>query len=411
MKSISLFHPTRKLKTSVRLPGSKSESNRVLILQALAKNVFEIENLSAANDTQILSAMLAADNQSVNAEDAGTAMRFYTAYAAFQNKPKTIFGSARMHERPIAPLVQALNEIGFDVRFLEKEGFPPLEIMPVRNFSHLDNEVEVEAKISSQFISALLLIAPFLPSGLTINLFGNVTSQAYIDMTLTILTKVGVSAVQIGQRIVVEPVTEISTKTFSVGGDWTSASYWYSLAFLADEAELFLEGLHNDWTQGDRVIAGWMKRFGVLTSFESNGIFLRKVEADYPRMMKLNFAENPDLVQTFAVMFGAKNIYTTMSNIESLKVKETDRINALHLELAKCNVQFDYSMMYDFYQLKGEFQSPSLPIKTYNDHRMAMAFAPLALLNKLSIENPEVVSKSYPNFWKDLAQAGFEIED
>lgn len=411
MKSICLFHPTRQLKANIRLPGSKSESNRALILQALTDQAFRIENLSEANDTQILSAMLASHAPVVNAEDAGTAMRFFTAYAAFKNQAKRIVGSERMSERPIGPLVQALNEIGFDVRFVEKEGFPPLEIVPVRDFNHLDSEVEVEAKISSQFISALLLIAPFLPAGLTLNLFGNITSQAYIDMTLSMLSKVGVSAVQKGQQVVVEPLRKISTEIFSVGGDWTSASYWYSMAFLADEAEVFLEGLQNDWTQGDRVIADWMKRFGVLTSFESNGVLLRKVAVDYPHMMKLNFADNPDLVQTFAVMFGAKNIYTTMSNIETLKVKETDRVDALHHELLKCNVRFEYAAMYDLYQLKGEFRATSLPIKTYNDHRMAMAFSPLALLDKIEIQHPEVVAKSYPDFWKDLAQAGFEISD
>jgi len=410
MMPIRLFHPTRKVKASIHLPGSKSESNRALILQALAQNRFKINNLSAANDTKILTAILASTDGLVNVEDAGTAMRFYTAYAAYKNERKVIQGSARMHERPIAPLVQALNEIGFDIRYVGKEDFPPLEIVPVRNFNHLENEVEVEGRISSQFITALLLVAPFLPSGLTLNLFGSITSQSYIDMTMAILTKLGVSVSQKGQQIVVAPTDSVAAADYEVGGDWSSASYWYSVAFLADEAEIFLQGLQNNWVQGDQVIADWMKRFGVLTSFENGGVLLRKVEADFPKMMKLNFAENPDLVQTFAVMFGAKNIYTTMSNIESLKVKETNRIDALHKELAKCNVQFDYAAMYDFYQLKGDFTLPTEPIHTYNDHRMAMSFAPLALLGNIAVENPEVVAKSYPDFWKDMAIAGFEIE-
>lgn len=404
---MKISHPTRKINTRIRIPGSKSESNRLLILNALSGNKLKVENLSSARDTQNLIKILASNEQVVNVLDAGTSMRFLTAYFCAINQHKIITGSGRMCERPIHPLVNALLDLGFDVRYADKEGFPPLEIHPT-NLSQLEAEVSIEGNISSQYITALLLIAPFLEKGLKINFTTELTSRPYVEMTLKILEHFGVQYVWEEDWIQIRN-SKFEIRNFSVGGDWSSASYWYSIAFLADEAEIFLEGLKDDWSQGDRIMADWMKRFGVVTEFREEGALIRKVHVSYPEIMKLNFIDNPDLAQTFAPMFAAKNIYSTFSGIESLKIKETDRVVALQNELKKINVNFDYAEMYDFYQLKGAFHTPSFSIKTYDDHRMAMGFAPLALLGDIEIENPKVVEKSYPEFWKDLEKAGFKI--
>lgn len=407
MSSVRISHPTRKINARIRIPGSKSESNRLLILNALAGDKLKIENLSSARDTQNLIKVLSSNEDTVNVLDAGTSMRFLTAYYCAINQHKIITGSERMCERPIHPLVNALLDLGFDVRYADKEGFPPLEIHPA-NLSQLEAEVSIEGNISSQYITALLLIAPFLEKCLKINFTTEFTSRPYIEMTLKILEYFGVKYDWEANSISIRN-SKFKIRNFSVGGDWSSASYWYSIAFLADEAEIFLEGLKDDWSQGDRVIADWFKRFGVITEFKEDGALIKKVQVSYPQIMKLNFIDNPDLAQTFAPMFASKNIYTTFSGIESLKIKETDRVVALQNELKKANVNFDYSEMYNFYQLRGTFRTPLSPIKTYDDHRMAMGFAPLALLGEIEIENPTVVEKSYPEFWKDLEKAGFKI--
>ncbi len=402
-----ISHPTRKIQTRIKLPSSKSESNRLLILNALAGNKLPIENLSTARDTQNLIRILSQDETEVNVLDAGTSMRFLTAYFCACNRHKILTGDARMKERPIEPLVNALSEMGFDVRYLEKEGFPPLELHPV-NLSKTEDEVWIEGNVSSQFITALLLIAPFLEKGLKIKFTKKLTSRSYIEMTVKILEHFGV-AHEWNENSILIHHSPLAIRSYSVGGDWSSASYWYSIAFLADEAEIFLEGLKDDWSQGDREMADWMKRFGVLTEFNSEGALLKKAKVDYPTLMKLNFKNNPDLAQTFAAMFAAKNICCSFSDIDGLKIKETDRISALQTELGKVNVEFGYAPEFFFYRLKGEFQLPVTPIKTYNDHRMAMSFAPLAILGDIEIENPEVVEKSYPEFWKDLEKAGFVL--
>jgi 3-phosphoshikimate 1-carboxyvinyltransferase len=407
MSSIRLSHPSRKIKTRIRVPASKSESNRVLILNALSGNKLQLENLSAARDTQTLIRLLADNGPIADVLDAGTAMRFLTAYYAATNQAKTITGTERMKQRPIAPLVNALSEMGFDIRYTEKEDFPPVEIHPVK-LDRVDEEVYVEGNISSQFITALLLIAPFMPKGLHINFTTSLTSRSYIEMTLKILEHFGISYIWKDDSIQIWQAT-LKASHYAVGGDWSCASYWYTAAFLADEAEIFIEGLRNDWIQGDREVADWMKRFGISTEFTAEGALLKKVSNNYPTLMKLNFDSNPDLAQTFATMFAAKNVCCNFSGLDSLKIKETDRITALQTELAKMNVEFDYAPKYDFYQLKGAFQLPNTPIKTYNDHRMALSFAPLALLGTIEIEHPEVVEKSYPGFWKDMELAGFVV--
>jgi 3-phosphoshikimate 1-carboxyvinyltransferase len=405
-----LSHPSKKINTRISLPSSKSESNRVLILNALSGNQLQLQNLSTARDTQNLVSILEQDETEVDVIDAGTSMRFLTAYYAATNRHKIITGNERMKNRPIGPLVNALSEMGFDVRCKEKEGFPPLETHPV-NLDKIEEEVWIEGNISSQFITAVLLIAPFLKNGLKLKFIKDLSSRSYVEMTLKILEHFGVKAEWDDNSINIRHSQfnpEVSGRNYNVGGDWSSASYWYSIAFLADEAEIFLEGLNDEWIQGDREMSEWMKRFGVVTEFNSEGALLRKTKVNYPTLMKMNFINNPDLAQTFAAMFAAKNITCNVSGIDSLKIKETDRLAALQTELKKIGVAFEYARMYEFYQLKGNFHLPTAPIKTYNDHRMAMSFAPLALMGDIQIENPEVVEKSYPAFWEDLRKAGFE---
>lgn len=409
MSILSISHPSRKLQGSIKLPGSKSESNRALILRALTDNRLQIENLSEARDTQNLVKILASTEITADVLDAGTSMRFLTAYYAARNEHKIVTGSERMRQRPIAPLVDALTQIGFDVRYADKEGFAPLEIIPIKSFDNLFNEVDIPGNISSQFITALLLIAPFLPEGLSIHFTTKLTSAPYVDMTLQMLKHFGVKYTWQGNAITVEHST-LQGDTYTVGADWSAASYWYSMAFLADEADLFLEDLKNNWIQGDRAVADWMKRFSVLTDFNQGGAVIKNIHAPYPTVMKLDYEDNPDLAQTFATMFAAKNIAATFTGIDSLKIKETDRVAALQTELHKCGFKFDYSPEFFFYQLRGKFHSPTEVINTYSDHRMAMSFAALGLLGEVQIENPEVVEKSYPGFWKDLEAVGFVLK-
>jgi 3-phosphoshikimate 1-carboxyvinyltransferase len=407
MSVVKVSHPTKKIHTRIRIPGSKSESNRALILSALSGNQLKLQNLSTARDTQQLILSLNSHQKEIDVLDAGTSMRFLAAYYCATNQAKIITGSPRMQQRPIAPLVTALSELGFDVRYLNNQGFPPISIVPI-NMERIENEVSVEGNVSSQFITALLLIAPFLPDGLKLNFTTELTSKPYVEMTLKMLEHFGVKHTWEENSISIQHQPLINN-TYEVGADWSSASYWYTIAFLADEAEIFIEDLRDDWTQGDRVMADWMKRFGVVTEFTKDGARLKKVKAEYPLMMKLNFKDNPDLAQTFAVVFAAGGVYATFTGIDSLKIKETDRIAALKIELGKMNMHFEYSEMYEFYQLKGKLELPSSTIQTYNDHRMAMSFAPLGLLGPVEIEHPEVVNKSYPEFWDDLRKTGFEI--
>ncbi len=408
MSHINLSHPTRIVKADITLPGSKSESNRALILNALTGGKLALNNLSNARDTQQLIKLLASDDETIDVIDAGTSMRFLTAYYCATNQHKIITGTPRMQQRPIAPLVNALSEMGFDVRYLGEEGFPPLEIVPIKSLERLDDEVYIEGNVSSQFITALLLIAPFLPNGLRVNFTTHLASKPYIDMTLTMLECLGVKHVWQGDSVQISHVA-IEPREINIGADWSAASYWYSIAFLADEAEITLRGLQDDYTQGDRVVADWMKRFGVLTQFTAEGAVLTKTKVEYPMVMKLNFKDNPDLAQTFAAMFAAKNIICTFSGLDSLKIKETDRVLALQQELRKIGVRFDYSDMYEFYQLKGTYTPSTKPFATYSDHRMAMAFAPLALLGEISLDDASVIDKSYPSFWQHLTQAGFVV--
>ena len=432
--SITLTHPTGIVKGRIELPLSKSESNRILILQALSggKVKVEIDGLSDARDTKILQSALASEEIEINVEDAGTAMRFLTAYYCATNQHKIVTGSARMQERPIGILVDALREIGFDIRYLKTEGCPPLEINPV-NLSTIKNEVNIAGNVSSQYISAIAMIAPVLEHGLKINFTTALASAPYIGMTMELLYDMGIKSKWEDNHLDInhQDFKEANKKAY---GDWSAASYWFSMAGLASEAEIWQDKLSGETHQGDAVMATWMTQFGVYMKAHDRSTAIYKATDEKPASefhliypdgeggltahrhrsaadnaeLHYDFTHHPDLAQTMIVFCAAKNIRATFSGLASLRIKETDRIAALQSELSKFGVKL-YEFGKGVFGLEGTFAMSHQIIKTYNDHRMAMAFAPLALLGKITIEHPEVVAKSYPSFWVELEKAGFLI--
>ncbi|MCH8318511.1 MAG: 3-phosphoshikimate 1-carboxyvinyltransferase [Bacteroidetes bacterium] len=433
-KKLHLSHPAKVIKGTISLPASKSESNRVLIMAALTGNRCEIQNLSEASDTVILNNILngcqvetpdtTLDEDIVDVGDAGTAMRFLTAYYAATKQNKTLTGSSRMQERPIGPLVDALKELGADIRYIKKEGFPPIRINGESDLTGT-NKISINAGMSSQFISALLMIAPVLPNGLRLQLTGNITSKPYIGMTLKIMEHFGIKHKWEGDIISImsKQGQNYAPPVYTVEPDWSAASYWYSMAALADEAEITLPGLKegNKGNKGnkeikkyslqpDSVIADIMTPLGVKTTSTDEGIVLNKKKQTV-KSLEVDLNNYPDLAQTIAVLCAAKGIALFMSGIENLRIKETDRIKALKNELSKMGVKIDIEGQGKMrINSKFEIRNSKFEIQTYNDHRMAMAIAPLGLLGNITIDEPNVVEKSYPNFWNDLRKAGFVIK-
>jgi 3-phosphoshikimate 1-carboxyvinyltransferase len=406
--SITISHPDSILKGSISLPLSKSESNRLLILQALSKGEIEVGALSEARDTKLLQAALQSDSQEIDVKDAGTAMRFLTAYYCATGQHKILTGSARMCERPIGILINALREIGFHIKCLNKEGFAPLEIIPA-DLSKLKNEVSIAGNVSSQYISALMMIAPFLEHGLNITFTTALSSKPYLELTAKLMRDAGIESEMRENGIYIPPQNLRST-TLQTGADWSAASYWFAAAALAKDSDLILQKLNLDSSQGDKQIATWSGNFGINAKPTNQGLSLHLNHCNQinPINHSLDFTDYPDLAQTMIVLCAAKNIKATFSGLQSLRIKETDRIVALQSELQKFNVKLD-EINDNLFELSGTFRMSHQLIRTYNDHRMAMAFAPLALLGKITIENPEVVEKSYPNFWDEMRNVGFEI--
>lgn len=394
------------LDASIPLPSSKSESNRVLIINALQSNESVLENLAAARDTQTMQRLLQQPDTAIwDVLDAGTTMRFLTAYTAILGLPKEMTGTPRMCQRPIGLLVSALKTLGANIAYIGQQGYPPLQI---GKFSYTGiNKLSIPAGVSSQYISALALVAPYLPEGLTICLEGNIGSWPYIRMTLDLMAHFGIKTLVDGQQIHI-PQGKYVAQTFAVESDWSGASYWYSIAALANKAEILLKGLKINSLQGDSHIVQIMENLGVATNFNTEGALLSSstVTADFISN-RLDMSNCPDLAQTLVVLAAAKNWPLQFTGLESLRIKETDRIAALQQELAKFKVHF-YEIEPAVFALKGTFTWPSQTptIATYDDHRMAMAFAPLALFAPLYIENPLVVAKSYPSFWQDLERIG-----
>lgn len=397
---LKLNKRTVKEKARVNIAGSKSESNRLLILNALYLHTIQIDNLSDAEDTQLLEKALKSSESIIDIHHAGTAMRFLTAYYSIQEGRETILtGSERMKQRPIGILVESLRELGADIQYLEEEGFPPLKIIGKKLTK---DRIAIAANTSSQYISALLLIAPKLPNGLTIELTGTITSLPYLMMTVEMMRTLGIQIDQIGNQFIVHPFLKMLSQKFVVESDWSSASYFYSLAAIGEIHQLALTAFKENSLQGDsNLIEIYRTIFGVESKFHENEIQLTKIP-DFPLQdFELNLNATPDIAQTIVVTAAALGLKCKLTGLETLKIKETDRIQALQNELEKFGVQTkttDSTLEITSFEKNAE--NPR--VKTYHDHRMAMSFAPLALLQDLEIEEPEVVEKSYPNFWADF---------
>lgn len=397
----------KRLNSSITLESSKSESNRVLIINALAGgNVSNIHNISEARDTQTMIHLLSQQVPNYDVKDAGTTMRFLTAYLVIQGPQAVITGTERMKQRPIGPLVEALREIGAEISYLDRNGYPPLQINRLQNQNA--TEISIPGNISSQYISALLMIAPCLPLGLTITLSTEIFSRPYIQMTLDVMKAFGVTATWDHQTISIASQS-YHPSSYTIEGDWSGASYWYGFVAIAPEgSSLELPGIRENSSQGDKVIADIMKKMGVSTHFRFGSVVLeKKVRVD--GMIKLDFRDCPDLAQTVMVTAAASGVILEMTGLESLKIKETDRVAAMQSELEKIGASlYEQSGVWT---LKPSDELPdAVSIETYEDHRMAMAFAPLAQLMDVTIEDPMVVNKSYPEFWDEVKRLGVEIE-
>lgn len=404
IKTLTLSHPTGILKGRVQLPASKSEANRALIIAALAGGESELQNLSEANDTQLLQKLLQSDSETIDAEDAGTVMRFLTAYYAIMGQQKTLTGTERMCQRPIKVLVEALQELGGGIAYLGEEGYPPLQISGFKGSGK--KHLKVRSDISSQYISALLMVAPMLPEGLELELEGKISSRPYIEMTLALMKHFGVET-SFADNTITVPHQVYQPATFAVESDWSAASYWYSMVALAKEADITLLGLREDSHQGDKAIVDIMRRLGVHTEFKAEGVRLTKKRAE--KRVAFDFSNCPDLAQTVVALCATSGIAVEMTGLESLRIKETDRIQALQIEVLGMGVSLEERTPGIFQMNPGLLRRPELCFRTYQDHRMAMAFAPVALLQPIRIQDPDVVRKSYPRFWENLAQMGFEV--
>lgn len=390
---------------TIPLPSSKSESNRVLVIDALTDGVNKITNLAEARDTQTMIRLLGKNPPVYDVLDAGTTMRFLTAFATVTNQNKVMTGTPRMCERPIGILVDALRSIGAEIHYLGVEGYPPLAIHGLS--SQTTNKVKIRGDVSSQYISAMLMIAPVLPQGLEIELEGKVGSRTYIEMTLELMSQFGIDYQWMDNKITVAHQAYKPT-SFAVESDWSGASYWFSLLACADSGALFLEGLKENSLQGDSKIVEIMDHLGIKSTFKEGGVLLQKQPVK--GLKTWDFTHCPDLAQTVAVTCAILGQNAIFTGLESLKIKETDRIYALQQELAKFNADLK-EIEPEVYQVIPSVTMPSeVEIHTYDDHRMGMAFMPLLTKTKVLIEDPAVVNKSYPSFWKHCEILGIEME-
>jgi len=381
-----ISHHTKVVKCEIDLPASKSISNRLLIIQALCKQKFVITNLSNSEDTKSLQKALEATATNIDVGAAGTSFRFLTAYLSTLVGNRFILtGSNRMKERPIKELVNALLELGVEIKYLEKSGFPPLEIIGT---NIKENKVSIDGKISSQFISALLLIAPTLRNGIELKISGEIVSKPYIIMTLKLMEEFGIYHTWQENTIEIKP-QKYSAKDYNIEADWSAASFWYEIAALSSNCNIALNGLTENSIQGDRKVMELFRNLGVQTKFENGSIILTKTEKN-DISKEINLINTPDLYQPLKCTLFAKNLTTKFLGLQTLKNKETNRIKAVEKEFLKLDT--------------------TKKITTYKDHRMAMSFAPLCLkYDTLQINDVAVVEKSYPNFWNDLKKGGFII--
>ena len=376
-------------------------------MQALSDGAVRVDNISDAADTVTLNSILSGKSpELVDIGPAGTAMRFLTAFYSVKDSEHTLTGSARMKQRPIGILVDALRTLGADIQYLEKEGFPPLKIKGP--LSQKTKEVRIKGNISSQYISALLLIAPKLEQGLNLVIEGELTSKPYVEMTLAMMEQAGIKHNWKGNVITIENQS-FNKVVINVEPDWSAASYWYAIAALSEDAQLFLPGLNGYSLQGDSIITEIMANFGISSQFKDGGVYIFKEAKKIERKI-FDFKECPDLAQTVIACCAALGHEATFTGLETLKIKETDRVNALQTELLKIGVKLIEKIQTYKLDCSGLDLNKKVKIATYDDHRMAMAFAPLALvMPELEIEDHLVVEKSYPDFWKHLGIAGFNI--
>lgn len=406
MKKIKLSFDKFK-DSAILLNSSKSESNRLLIIRALSGNKTIIKNLSKANDTMLLKKLLESKDLIMwDAKDAGTSFRFLTSYLALTRDHVVLTGTERMKQRPIKILVDALNNLGAEILYLEEEGFPPIYVK--KKIDQLTNMLTIPGDISSQYISSLLLIAPMLSKGLQIKINKPFYSRPYVDMTLNILKDFGIQSVTGSDIIKINNQNFIPGK-YEVESDWSAASYWYSIISINDKINnLSLLGLSKKSNQGDSVISKLMNEFGVNTEFNDEGVSLSKCEIQKDEV-ELDFRDCPDLTQTILVIAAVHKIKLKISGVESLKIKETDRLLAMKKELSKIGCDFYEESNFWILDVRDNEIDNNISFDTYNDHRMAMALAPIASIKNIYINNPEVVVKSYPNYWEDLQKIGFII--
>ncbi len=424
--NLILSKPDRVVNTTIKLTGSKSECNRALIIEALSEGKVKVENLSEAADTVTLAKVLEEGAESgerrtaqvpapqtshpaptVNIGPAGTAMRFLTAFFTLQKQHQVILtGSERMKQRPIGILVDALRSLGAEILYVENEGFPPIKISG--GFDQKTTDITIKGDISSQYITALLLIASQLPLGLNLHIEGELTSRPYVEMTLSMLQQCGIQHQWDGNIIFIQN-QPFQPATIYVEPDWSAASYWYAIAALCNQAEIVLPGLTLYSLQGDSTITEIMANFGITSQFKDGGVWLKKEPKVVVRKI-FDFKTCPDLAQTVIVVCAALGHDASFTGLETLKIKETDRIKALQNELAKIGVELvEKGQVYKLNCAKRSIPEKVF-INTYEDHRMAMAFAPLALIvSEVEIEDFKVVEKSYPGFWKDIEKAGFGV--
>ena len=402
--SVKIYKNNKPLKGTVNLPASKSISNRLLIINALSKGGVVIENLSNARDSQVLKNLLLSGEDIMDVGDAGTAMRFLTAYKAVTSSNTIMRGTERMHQRPIAPLVDALKELGADITYMEKEGYPPLQL---KGFKQKTKEVEVPGDISSQFITALLLIAPVLPMGIRLKIRGKLMSRPYALMTISLLEKCGIEVHQKSDQVIEIARQKFQPTLIAVESDWSSASYWFALAALNAGSDILLPGLLEDSLQGDSEIVDIAKEWGIEPEFTPVGLRIKYGEKTTDEQV-IDFSNIPDLAQTVSVVHALKGIKGKYKGLESLRIKETDRIAALQQELNKIGAKLveegEYFVLYPAEEVPGHVE-----IETYQDHRMAMAFAALASEMDVTITNRDVTQKSYPHFWDDLSSVKMEL--
>ncbi len=403
------LHLSEVQNAAITISGSKSETNRLLLLQALYPNI-TLENTSNSDDSEVMLKALQTTDAIIDIHHAGTAMRFLTAYFATQEgREVTLTGSSRMKERPIQILVEALHQLGAEITYAEKEGFPPLKI---KGKKLTKSHVYLPAHVSSQYVSALLLIAPQLENGLQLTLEGSITSVPYIQMTLDLLDEIGVKTLFQGNSITVLPNTHQPQAKITVESDWSSASYFYSIVALSKPGtEIQLSSFKENSLQGDSALSAIYKKFGVESAFNGKTLTLRKTAQDlHVEPLSLHLQNTPDLAQTIAITCFGLGIGCHLTGLHTLKIKETNRLEALQKELTKLGANVTVTDETLTLEAKNTIQS-NIKIKTYNDHRMAMAFAPLALKIPIAIEDAEVVSKSFPNFWKDLKSIGFKTSE